>query len=178
MAFVSWIVTLALIWALMTGQAGSGAITGVVRIGGLRMAVLAGQSALAETSYVLRHPPDGGSLILSGIHQGASSGDAHDPQATRDLLKDEIETGALEIGKVKYEVAHRGAGAKPSEAWLIDLTVRVRYTLAGTAVTRQLRRRFLGRVCQIKELLGPQTGKVVFTALSLEGEPVLETIEP
>lgn len=177
-AFVAWVVTLALLWALIASQAGGNALTGVVRVGGIRMAVLAGQSALAEASYVLRHPPEGGSLVLTGIHQGTSSGEAHDPAATRALYEDDVKAGALDIGKVQYEVVHRGPEAKPSEAWLIDLTVRVKVTFAGTPVTRRLRRRFLGRVCRVKSLLGPKKGQVVLTSLAVEGRPVLETIEP
>lgn len=175
-AFVLWVVTIALIYALMQGQAQSGALTGVVRVNGLRTVVLAGQSALAETSYVLRHPPDGGSNVLKGIEGGSASGQAHDPAATRLLYEDDVNAGRLTIEPIKYEVALKAP--KPSDPWHIDLTVRVTNVFAGTKITRQLRRRVMGFVHEVKEIEGPKKGTVIFAALSIRGDPLFEVIEP
>jgi hypothetical protein len=175
-AFVLWVVTIALVYALMVGQSQSGALTGVVRVTGMRMVVLAGQSALAEASYVLRHPSNGKSTVLEGMRTGSAAGKAHDPTATRKLYTAEVSAGRLTVEPVMYEVAKRPA--KDGDPYLIDLTVRVTAVFAGVKITRQLRRRMLGELAQVHALLGPSAGKVVLAALSVHGRPLFEVVEP
>jgi hypothetical protein len=175
-AFVAWVLTIAMIYALMSGQAQSGALTGLVRVTGMRTLLLAAQSALAEATFVLRHPPDGGSELLAGIQSGRDAGDAYDPVGTRQLYESDVAAGRLGIEKVHYEVALEPT--QDDEPWQIDLTVRVRHTFAGTTLTRQLRRRLLARVCRVHSLSGPKEGQVVYTSLMVLGQPLTEVVEP
>ena len=175
-AFVMWVITIALIYALMSGQAQSGALTGIVRVSALRMVVLAAQSALAEASYMLRYVPEGNSAVLKEMKGGTDAGTAHDPAATKELYKKEVDEGRLVLEPVKYNVAKRSN--KPEEAWHIDLTTRCTYTLAGHKVTRQIRRRVLGYLYEVKGVEGPSKGKVVFTDLSIRGDVLFEVVEP
>lgn len=175
-AFVIWVVTIALIYALMSGQAQSGALTGIVRVSGLRMVILAAQSALAEASYVLRYQPEGGSPVLKGIKNGSDAGDAHDPAATRELYKKEVDERRLTLEPVRYKVMLKGA--RPQDPWHIDLMVRSTYIFAGTKITRQIRRRILGHVYEIKGVEGPSKGKTVLTALSIRNDVLFEVVEP
>lgn len=175
-AFVAWVVTIALVYALMLGQSQSGALTGVVRVSGMRTVIFAAQSALAEASYVLRHPSNGKSTVLEGIRNGTDSGPVHDPTATRKLYAKDVEAGRLTVEKVQYKVAKRPA--KAGDPYLIDLTVRVTTVFAGTRITRQLRRRVMGELAEVHALLGPSRGKVVLAALSIHGRALFEVVEP
>lgn len=182
-AVVLWMVTIAFIWALMLAQAQSAALTGVGRVGALAIVLHCGRSALCEATAALRHPPATGSPILQGMLKGQGTGDVCEPAGTRALYADEIRSGSLKIDPVKYTVVHRGAASTPqskqlAEAWLIDLSVRVHDSAAGADVTRQLVRRVVGSLCVVRERLGPQDGKVVFTELILHDSPVVEVVEP
>lgn len=181
-AFVVWVVMLALMWGLIQGQAQSGALTSVVRVSGLRTVILAGQSALAEASFVLRHPASGESNVLGAILGGSSAGTAHAPVATRELYAADVGTGALAIDDVTYRLVHRGAVPRErgevAGPWLMDLSVRVTYTLAGHAFTRELRRRHVLHLCQVRAVSGSKKDTVVHTALSVHGAPLVEVVDP
>ena len=174
--FVIWVLMIALVYALMVGQSQGDALTGVVRISGQRLAVLAAQSALAEASYALRHPGSGKSTVLESIRGGSASGDAFDPVGTRQLYDTEVAAGRLKIESVQYAVSQRPA--KPNALYQIDLTVRATATLAGKSFTRKLRRRMLGEICEVKAVLGPSKGKVVLATLAVQGRPLFEVVEP
>ena len=124
---------------------------------------------------MLRHPPKGGSTVLEAIRGGGSSGDVHDPAGTKKLYAEDVDAGRLEIGTVRYEVASRPA--KEDDPFQIDLVVRVTTKFAGVKLTRQIRRRVLGEICQVRSLLGPSQGKVVLTTLAIHGRPLFEVVE-
>ena len=181
-AVVLWMITMAFLWALVLSQSQSSALTGVVRVSALATVLHSARSAITEASAVLRHPPDTGSPVLKGILGGQTAGDACDPAGTRALYADDVQSGALKLEAVKYVVAHRGSvttlpGKRP-DPWLIDLTARVRYAPAGTECTRQVRRRIVGDLCEIREAIGPDEGKVVFSYLIIREHPVVEVLEP
>lgn len=175
-AFVIWVVTIALIYAFMLSQGQSGALTGIVRVSGLRTVTFVGQSAIAEASYVLRHPPKDGSIVLENIRNGGTDGFVHDPAATKQLYADDIATGRLEIGPVDFTVARRPA--KEGDPYQIDLHTRITTRFAGVKITRVIRRRVLGELCQVRALLGPSRGQVVLATLALQDPPLFEVIEP
>lgn len=175
-AFVIWVVMIALVYALMVGQSQGDALSGIVRVSGLRTVVLAGQSALAEADYVLRHPRDGQATVLEGMRGGSSTGVAHDPAGTRKLYDEDVAAGRLNIEPVQYAIAHKPS--KPRDPWHIDLSVRVTTTFAGKTITRRLRRRVLGEVCEVRAQLGPSRGRVVLVALAMQGRPLFEVVEP
>lgn len=175
-AFVIWVVTIALVYALMVGQSQSGALTGVVRVSGMRTVVLAGQSALAEAAYVLAHPTDGASTVLEAIQGGTASGVAHQPDATRQLYDVDVKAGRLTIEPVQFAVAKKPAGA--GEPYHIDLTVRITTVFAGTKISRQVRRRVLGEIFEIRCHLGPEQGELLLATLAIQGRPLFEVVEP
>ena len=175
-AFVIWVLAIALIYALISGQAQSGALNGVVRVSAMRMVVMAAQSALAEASYGLRYVPVGNSPVLNEMKNGSDAGTVRDPMVTKELYKKEVDEGRLVLEPVKYKVMKRSS--KPEDAWHIDLTVRSTYTLAGHKVSRQLRRRVLGFRYEITAVEGPSKGKVVFTDLAVRSDVLFEVVEP
>lgn len=175
-AFVIWVVTIALIYAFMLSQGQSGALTGIVRVSGVRTVTFAGQSAIAEASYVLRNPPKEGSIVLENIRNGGTDGFVHDPAGTKKLYEEDIAAGRLEIGPVQFTVA--GRPAKEGDPYQIDLHVRVTTRFAGAKLSRLIRRRVLGQLCQVRGLIGPSKGKVVLATLALQDAPLFEVIEP
>lgn len=174
-AFVIWVVMIALIYAFMLGQGQSGALAGIVRVSGVRTVVFAGQSALAEASYQLRHPTSGTSTVLESIRTGSAGGNVMEPDGTRKLYEEDVQAGRLEIGTVQYAVASKPA--KDRDPYQIDLTVRVTTKFAGTKITRLLRRRVLADLCQVRAMLGPSKGQVVLVSLALQGRPLFEVVE-
>lgn len=180
-AFVIWIVVLAFLYAFMQSQAQSGALQGVARATALHTVVFAAQSALAEASHAMRHPPGGASPVLEALKGGRNSGLAHDPQATRDVWAGLVGAGRLEVDQVAYEVMARPPDDKSDEPYQVDLVVRTRYnagTTRAATLTRQLRRRHLGRLCRVTATMGPSRGKVVYTSFHLQEDPYFEVIEP
>jgi hypothetical protein len=168
---------LALIYALVQSQAQRGAYTGVVRTVALRTLLFAGQSALTEAAHAIRHPPPAGSGPLGAIEGGSTSGTALEPEATRAKYKGPIDAGLLTIGPVEFDVVSRPPSLPSEKPWLIDLTVRVSYTMAGVKLSRLLRRRCVGRGYVIREIMGPRRGQVVFTALSMYGGCLVEVMD-
>lgn len=175
-AFVIWVVTIALIYAFMLSQGQSGALTGIVRVSGLRTVTFAGQSAIAEASWFLRHPPKDGSIVLENIRNGGVGGFLHDPVGTKKLYEDEVQSGRLQIGPVQYSVAK--VPAKDGDPYQIDLAVRVTSRFVGTSITRMIRRRVLGEVCRVRALNGPSKGKVVLASIALQDRALFEVVEP
>jgi hypothetical protein len=47
----------------------------------------------------------------------------------------------------------------------------------AAGIARKVRRRFAVRVCQVVEMEGPRQGEVLYSALSLAGEPLFEVVE-
>ena len=113
--------------------------------------------------------------MLEGIRSGTAAGDAHEPEETRKLYEDDIKDGRLVIEPVKYAVAAKPA--KEGDPYRIDLTVRVTTRFAGVTITRQLRRRVLGELCQVRALLGPSKDKIVLVSLALQGRALFEVVE-
>jgi hypothetical protein len=184
-ALVIWIVAIALIYALTQGQAQSGALVAVVRLSALRTVVTAGQSALVEATHRLRHPAGGASPVVDAILKGTQTGQAHDPQASRDAYQALKLGGSLTIGPVMYRVAVRpddsGAAGAAADSWQIDLTVRVELAPHATRVgrvSRQLRRRMTGRTLRVGGSMGRAEGADVHRSLYLHPDPVLEVVEP
>ena len=176
-ALVSWVIAIALIWALMQGQATSGALTGVIRVSGLTTLTVAGESALDEASIALRHPAGGKSTVLEAIRTGTDAGEADDPRVTRELFADDISAGVLKLENVRYKVVHRGAN-RLHDPWLIDLSVRVTFTRGSVAMTRLVTRRHTGHVCEVRICRLKGESKPVYTSFSMDRLPVMQLVEP
>lgn len=175
-ALVLWLVAMALVWALIQSQAGSGAITGVARATGLRAVLYAGRAALTEASWAIRHPPASGGPLAA--LKDSPSGDPFDPVLTRQLLKDDIGKGFLEIGRVELRVAQKPPEEKPKKPWFIDLSVKVRCRAGSGWVARTLRRRHIGWLHRTEVTMGPMVGQVLSRDLSMEREPIIEVADP
>lgn len=195
-ALVLWVVTMALIYALIQSQAGSGALTGVVRTTAMRSVLFAGRSALTEASYVVRHPPRGSRDPLERLVSGSTSADPFEPVGTLQLYRELIARGQLEVGHVECNLASRPASEFSTEPWMIDLSVRISAKVAGSTVTRRVVRRHLGRLHTIRATVGssarrpppgpgprptpgpPARESVLATWLVMQPEPLLEVTEP
>lgn len=175
-AFVIWVVAIALIWAFMQGQATSGALTGVVRVTALTGLTLAGESALEEASIALRRPKEVTSPVLEAIRNGSDAGEAHDPKVTRDLFGADVAAGRLELGAVKYRVVHRGTD-KHRDPWLIELTVKSTFRAGAATMTRTVVRRYTGRLCHIRVAEGRHESAPIYTSFSMDRRPVLQVVE-
>lgn len=187
-AFVLWIMAIAIVYALMQSQAQSGALQGVARVSGMRAAIFAGQSAIEEASYVIRHPSGDSSTVLDAMNGGGSSGTAHEPEVTRAVyqkLKSEGSApGDLTLSSVTYRMvgkcpppADQPASSVQKIAYLIDLAVKVEFKNGAVKLARTVRRRFVGYEVQVTETLGPKAGQVVARSLMLKPGYVLEVID-
>lgn len=176
-AIVAWIVAMALIWALMQGQATSGALTGVIRVSALTTLTLAGESALDETSIALRHPASARSTVLEAIRTGSDSGEAHDPAATRDLFATDVAAGALKLEAVRYTVVHRG-GDRLSDPWLVDLSVRVTFARGSSTMSRLVSRRLTGHLCHVRKVTLKGESRPIYSSFWLDPRPVVQVVEP
>jgi hypothetical protein len=173
---VVWVVTIALIWALMQGQATSGALSGVIRVSGLTIVSLAAESALDEASIVLRNPAGESSPVLDGIKTGSGGGDAHDPTVTRELFAQESGAG-LAIEKVRYKVVHKG-DEKGRDPWLFDLSVRVTFTSGNASMSRQVSRRHSGKLIHVRMQKGRRESKPILSYFTMDRSPLVQVIEP
>lgn len=176
-AFVAWVVAIALIWALMQGSATSGALAGVIRVSGLSTLTLAGESALEEASIALRHARTDTSPVLEAIRSGADAGEAHDPRATRELFSTDVQAGVLKLEKVRYRVVNRGTDTL-RDPYLIDLSVRVTFTGGSAAMTRLVSQRHTGRICHVRVVEGPRESAPIFSAFTMDRNFLLRVIEP
>jgi hypothetical protein len=173
--FALWVVAMSLVWGFVQSQAQSGAVGGVARVTASRLLEFAGQSALEEASYALRHPAPGADDAIAKVEHSGDRGTAYDPAYTRSTLyKDEIASGVLTIGAVDFEIASRPPTDPSTVPFLIDLVVPVTYQAGKVSLARQVRRRFAGRQIRVKGVLGPQKGKVVYTQLILRPDVLLE----
>jgi hypothetical protein len=178
LALALWIVTIALIHALVVARASSGALSGVARTAYLRSLVFAGQSALEEACYRIRNPTDGGPPPLSDlVAGGAGSGIAADPVATRDVFATQVRGGVMRIQPVMYAVVARPPATRPDDAWLVDLSVEVRMRALATTLARRVRRRYPATICRVVETIGPRAGEVVYADFVLAQDPLLEVVE-
>lgn len=175
-ALVSWIVAMALVWALMQGQATSGALAGVIRVSGLTTLTLAGESALDEASIALRHA-SGVSSVLETIRKGSDAGEAHDPAATRELYAEDVAAGVLKLESVRYAVVRRG-GDRLAEPWLVDLSVRVTFARGSATMARTVSRRCTGHLCHVRTVTWKGESKPVYTTFWLDPTPVVQVVEP
>lgn len=179
-ALVIWVMALALVYALSQSQAQSGALGGVMRVTALRTVMTAGQSALVEATHRLRHPQGGTSPLLQALLEGESSGQAHDPQASRDAYQELKLGGTLTIDFVTYQVAARPPDDSSTDPYQIDLSVKVQFTSharRGGGITRQLKRRLTGRIVRVGSSMGRSEGKDVHRALYLHPDPIAEMVE-
>lgn len=181
-AFVCWVVAIAFVAAVVQSQSQSGALSGVVRVVALRTVIAAGESALNEACYVLRHPSGGITGVLDEIRQrGATTGTVHIPQATMDAYKQLVETGILKIDPIVYDIVWRPTEGTSAQPWSIELSVRVTYQSGipgARSFSREIRRRYSGRLCQVRESMGPRKGEVVLAALYLSADPLVQVVQP
>jgi hypothetical protein len=174
-------VAIALVYALMQGHAGSGALATALRATALRTAILAGQSALAESAHALVSGAPGSRQLMERIRNGERDGVAHVPAATRDVFAKLAGASAVDVEPVTFEVVSVPSAKDPAGAWQIDLAVRLRCAaegVRGMVLSRRVRRRYTGRVFRIVEVQGPKAGEVVFSRLALRPDPVFEAVEP
>ena len=175
LGFALWVAAIAMVYALMAGQARSSVVGDVSRLAARRLALVAAGSALDEASWVLRHPADPEAQLLATV-QASASGTVHDPAATREAY-DRLYPGAVTLAPVQFEVKQKGR-ANSRELWLVDLTVRVRASSAGATAALQLRRRHAGSLVQITGELGPHQGETLFERLVMLRDPVALMVEP
>lgn len=175
-AFVAWMIAIAVIYALSQSEAQSGALTGVVRVAGLRSIQWAARSALNEAGVQVREPAKG-TRPLEPLRTGGGVSPL-EPAATRALYEKEVARGELTIGRVACETVGPPKKSDSEETWLIDMTVRVDYRLGGVKLTRQLRRRHTGRAHFITMTMGPRAGQIIGGALTLDEGFLFEVMEP
>jgi hypothetical protein len=187
-AFVVWIVAIAIIYAFIQSQAQSGAMQGVARVSGMRVAIFAGQSALEEACYVIRHPAGASSSVLDAMNGGGSAGTAHEPDVTRavyaKLRSEGTAPGDLTLSAVSYKMVGKcppppdqPASSAQKAAYLIDLAVKVDFQNGGVKLARTVRRRYVGYEVTVTEAMGPKAGQVIARSLMLRPGYVLEVIE-
>ena len=199
-ALVCWVVAMALLFALIANQSSSGALSAMARATFTNTMALAGESAIDEVAYRLRHlkrsttqPP------FTELHLAGTSAATFAPSVTKRLFSDtKVTGGLLTIEPVKMSVWYRPTDPTSNAPWLIDLSVEVKFSLGGGLVsnfTRVVKRRYQAQVYQVFEVLGPKDnlakvknkqlapgdpkqpiGQVVYSELTLAVDPVLEMV--
>jgi hypothetical protein len=175
-AFVIWVIAITLIYAMSQSQAQSGALSGVIRAAGLRVMQWAGRSALNEVAFKVRRPASGDPAVMRAFQSGTAPSPM-DPVGTRELYRPMVDRGELVIHPVDSRLVSRPAEPLSTGPWQFDFSVKVEYKLAGVKLTRQLRRRHLGRQYFTHILLGPRKGEKVPTAVSMEPDFLFEVLE-
>lgn len=145
-AFVIWVVTIALVFAMMQAGAQHGAIGGATRTQALRVLLFAGESALIEAASTIRRACESSSGVMKRVYAGATSGDAHDPNASRAAYQAMTDAGLLSIGPVRFETKSRLHDPAFPDGLLIDLLVRVECAAGGQRTARTLRRRYAAKI--------------------------------
>lgn len=153
-AFILWIIAIAFIYALSQSQAQSSALTGVVRVAGLRLLQWAARSSLNETHFVLTLPPKDGVDRMRMLQQGQVPPPV-EPAGTRDIYAEHIARGELTISPVEVKLFGPKHPETSREVWFFDASVKVEYRLGSSKLARTLRRRFTGRQFMITFTLGP-----------------------
>lgn len=199
-ALVVWVVAMALIFGFIANQSSSAALSAMARAAFTNTMVLAGESAIDEVAYRLRHlkrsttqPPFG------DLHLAGTTAATFDPKVTRRIYADpKVTGGLLTIDPIKMSVWQKPADPQSDAPWLIDLSVEVKLSVGGSLLanfTRVVKRRYQAQLYQVFEVLGPQDnlskfqngqlvppdpkkpiGKVVYSELTLAVEPVLELV--
>lgn len=176
--FVVWVVSMAVLWAMMQSGAQGEALEAVARVTGLRLVTFAGETALEEASHSLRFPRSGGSTLLESVEGGGDTGVALDPVATRDIYANIVPAGTLTVSPVQYDVASRPPTSPSTMPWLIDLSVRVTFETGSVRLSREVRRRFSGRQHVVTSRLGRRKGEVLLTSLEIRPESLLQLVLP
>jgi hypothetical protein len=174
-AFVIWVISLVLIYALAQSQAQGDALTGVVRAAGLRTLQWAGRSALNEVGYKVRLPREGDPRIMPTIQRGGTPA-AIEAVATRELYAAAIARGEIVIGPVETRLVTPVRDMKSKEPWFIDQTVSVQYRMGRVKLERKLRRRLVAYNHPMTVTLGPGAG-VIGATLVLENRSLFEVME-
>jgi hypothetical protein len=180
-AFVIWVVSIVLIYALSQSQAQGDALMGVVRAAGLRSLQWAGRSALNEIEYKLRRPETTGVDPMETIRSGGTPSPT-EPTFTLKMYQDQIKSGVIAIGSVDLKLVTPKRAADSKDPWYIDMTVKVVYRMGRTRLERRVRRRLVAYCQPMSVTLGPGAGedatKGVFDAtLVLEPRSLLEVME-
>lgn len=180
-AFVIWVISIVLIYALSQSQAQGDALTGVLRAAGLRSLQWAGRSALTEVEYKLRHADESAPDPLEAIRTGGTPPPV-EPVATLEMYREEVRRGELAIGSVELARVTPVRANDSKEPWYVDLTVKVVYRMGRTRLERKVRRRLVAYCQPMIVSLGPGAGsdptKGVFDAtLVLEPRALLEVME-
>lgn len=181
-AFVIWVISLVLIYALSQSQAQGDALTGVIRASGLRSLQWAGRSALNEVDYKVRRPHLPGSTNAMRTIQSGGTPAPTDAVVTNELYADRIASGELSISPVELKLVTPPRAKDSKEPWFIDMSVKVTYRMGRTQLERKLRRRLVAYNQPMIVTLGPGAGadptKGVFDAtLVLQPGPMLEVME-
>lgn len=153
-AFVLWIIALSFIYALSQSQAQSTALTGVVRVAGLRLVEWAARSSLNEVAFKLTLPPQSGVDTMRQLQLGQTPPPVA-PAGTREIYAEHIARGELSISPVEVKLF---GGTKPPdsrEVWFFDASVKVEYQLGSSKLVKTLRRRLTGRQFMFRVTLGP-----------------------
>lgn len=181
-AFVIWVISLVLVYALSQSQAQGDALNGVIRAAGLRSLQWAGRSALNEVDFKVRRPHlSGGPGAMRAIQQGGTPAPT-DAVVTQGLYADRIASGELTISPVELRLVTPVRAKDSKEPWFIDMSVQVTFRMGRTKLERKLRRRLVAYNQPMIVTLGPGAGpdptKGVFDAtLVLQPAPLLEVME-
>jgi hypothetical protein len=175
--FVIWVIAIALVYALSQSQAQSGALSGVVRVAGLRSVQWAARSALNEAAFKLALPPQGGAPDRMQQLRTGGTPPPLDPAATREAYANAVSRGEITIGDVSVRLAGAPPSATSTAPVPIDLSVRVEYKVAGAKLARTVRRRHLARQFFVKMTLGPREGQTILTAFSMQPGFAFEVME-
>lgn len=201
-ALVVWVVAMALIFGLVANQSSGAALNAMARAAFTNTMVLAGESAIDEVAYRLRHlrrsasagKPRFDDLAIAGV-----TPETFEPKVTRRIYSDpKVTGGLLTINPIVMSVWQKPADPQSTAPWLIDLSAEVKLSVGGSLLanfTRVVKRRYKSTLYQVFEVLGPQDnlgklqnnnfqpadprkpiGEVVYSELTMEVEPVLELV--
>lgn len=152
--FVIWVVAMAFIYAFSQSQAQSGALTGVVRVAGLRLLQWAARSALNETAFKLSLAAGESQMQL--LRQGQTP-PPEEPVGTKEIYAESLARGELTISPVEVKLVGAPKPPESRDTWFFDASVKVEYRLGGSKLSKTVRRRLTGRQFQVKVTLGPAT---------------------
>lgn len=174
--FVIWVIAIALVYAFSQSQAQGDALSGAVRVIGLRSVHWAARSALNEVTFRISHKPASGQDALEVIHQGGTPNPL-DPALTREIYAPAIGRGELAISEVDVKLIGGTHPPDSKDPWYFDMSVSVEYRAGRARLSRTVRRRYVAHQFPVRLTLGPGAPKILSTGLTIQEGYLFEVME-
>lgn len=174
--FVIFVIAIALVYAFAQSQAQSDALTGSVRVIGLRSVHWAARSGLNEVAFRMARPPGGGTDVMRTLQQGQTPSPL-EPAATREIYAPAIERGELTISDVEVKLIGGTRPADSTDPWFFDMSIKVEYRLSRAKLLRTVRRRHVARQHFVRLTMGPGAPRNIAAALVMDEGYLFEVME-